>query len=97
MTGVQAAGHKVGPSGNYHEALPNHHLINELERLAEGNDFVRVLRRSSQLSTSASGTADPQGLVADLASFAQQGMFASLLSIEPLAAVQHPSADDQLI
>lgn len=79
------------------EMLSNTLLLDELDGLMTGNDFVRVMRRSSQLSVIANQTADPLGLVADLGSFAQQGAFASLLSMESLAAVKHRSADHQLI
>jgi len=85
-------------SGNsYCEILSNRLLIDELEGLMGGNDFVRVMRRSSQLSLIAGRTANQSGLVADLSSFAGNGSFASLVSMESLAAVKHRSADHQLI
>jgi glycosyltransferase involved in cell wall biosynthesis len=83
--------------GNNAETLSNSLLIGELEKLAGGSDFVKVLRRSAQLSTNASRTADPLGLVADLSSFAGCGAFASLVSMESLAAIKHCNADQQLI
>jgi glycosyltransferase involved in cell wall biosynthesis len=97
VSAVQILDRVSGAGENYDESLSNRHLIDELELLMMGNDFVRVMRRSSQLSMIASRSADPIGLVADLRSFAAHGAFASLLSMESLAAVKHRSADDQLI
>lgn len=79
------------------QPLSGDFLIAELERLMTGKDFVKVLRRSSQLSMSASSTTKPLELVANLTSFASYGAFASIVSMESLAAVNHPSADQQLI
>jgi len=62
-----------------------------------GDDFVRVLTRSFQLASIASRSADPQGLLVDLRSFAGRGAFASLLAMESIAAVKHRSADHLLI
>jgi hypothetical protein len=97
VSAVQIFDREHDPGGNYDESLSNNLLIDELERLMRGNDFVRVLRRSSQLAMIASRTADPLGLAADLGSFAQRGAFASLVSMELLAAVKHCSADHHLI
>jgi glycosyltransferase involved in cell wall biosynthesis len=97
VTAVQTVEREIDPKGNYRRVLSSNLLMGELEHLIEGNDFVRVLRRSSQLTVSASLVGDPSRLVADLRSFAQQGAFASLLSMESLAAVKHHSADHQLV
>ncbi|MFT5664542.1 MAG: glycosyltransferase involved in cell wall biosynthesis [Limisphaerales bacterium] len=94
---TQAVECKVDSGGNYRKALSGNLLIDELEGLLGGNDFVRILRGSSQLAIRASHADRPLGLVADLQSFAQQGAFASLLSMESFAAVKHRSADHQLI
>jgi glycosyltransferase involved in cell wall biosynthesis len=82
---------------DFGDTLSNNSLIDELESLLSGDDFVRVLRRSSQLAVISSRSDDPSKLVCKLAAFAQQGAFASLVSMESLAAVGHSSADDQLI
>ncbi|MFT5706651.1 MAG: glycosyltransferase involved in cell wall biosynthesis [Oceanospirillaceae bacterium] len=84
-------------STNHFEILPRKQIIEELECLMKGNDFVQALRGSSQLSISARQATDPLQLVADLTLFAQQNVFASLLAMESLAGVKHPSADQQLI
>lgn len=97
MSAVQVLKRESEAGGNYREVLSNNRLIGELESLLGGNDFVRVLRRSAQLSIIASRTADPLGLVADLRSFASRSAFASVVSMESLAAVNHCSADHQLI
>jgi glycosyltransferase involved in cell wall biosynthesis len=97
VSAVQVLDRESDPGENDSESLSNRLLIDELELLMRDNDFVRVMRRSSQLSMIASRSADPFGLVADLRSFAAHGAFASLLSMESLAAVKHRGADDQLI
>jgi glycosyltransferase involved in cell wall biosynthesis len=97
MSLLQAGELEVNTGENYSDGFSGNLLIDELECLIGGNDFVRMLRRSSQLSVSAGHSADPLGLAADLTSLAQQSSLASLLSMESLAAVQHPSADSQLI
>ncbi|MEH6607857.1 MAG: glycosyltransferase [Halioglobus sp.] len=97
MSAVPVRDRESDSGGDYSELLSNSLLIAELERLTRGNDFVRLLKRSSQLSTIASHTADPLGLVADLRSFASDGALASLVSMESLAAVKHSSADYQLV
>jgi glycosyltransferase involved in cell wall biosynthesis len=97
MSLLQASELEVDSGENHYDGFSGNLLIDELERLIGGNDFVRMLRRSAQLSVSARHSANPLGLVADLTSFAQQSSFASLLSMESLAAVKHPSADRQLI
>ncbi len=97
MSLLQAGELEVDTGESYYDGFSGNHLIAELECLIGGNDFVRMLRRSSQLSVSAGRTADPIGLAADLKSLAQHSALASLLSMESLAAVQHPSADRQLI
>jgi len=75
----------------------NTHLLAEFELLMGEDDFVRVMTRSSQLSSIASRAFDPLGLLTDLRSFARHGAFASLVSMESLAAVKHCNADHQLI
>jgi glycosyltransferase involved in cell wall biosynthesis len=97
VSAVQIRERERVPRGNYDEPLSNNLLIDELERLMTGNDFVGVLRRSSQLAMIAGRTADPLGLATDLGSFAQRGAFASVVSMESLAAVKHCSADHHLI
>jgi glycosyltransferase involved in cell wall biosynthesis len=97
VSAVQVVEREHDPGGNAREILSNNRIIGDLEGLMEGNDFVRVLSRSSQLSSTAGRTANPSGLAADLESFASRGAFASLLSMEALAAVKHRSADHQLI
>jgi glycosyltransferase involved in cell wall biosynthesis len=97
VSALESLEHESAAGGNHREVLSNSLLLDELGRLMTGNDFVRVMRRSSQLSVIASRTSDHLGLVADLRSFAQHGAFASLVSMESLAAVRHHSADDQLI
>jgi len=97
MYGVQVHERVNDSSEKCSEILSRDSIINELNSLMVGKDFVKILRRSSQLSTSARHVADPLRFVADLRSFSQQGAFASLLSMESLAAVEHPSADQQLI
>ena len=62
-----------------------------------GDDFVRILTRSAQLSSSASRSADPESLLVDLKSFSRRGAFASLLAMESIASVKHRSADNHLI
>jgi glycosyltransferase involved in cell wall biosynthesis len=79
------------------DTLPNHILIDELDSLLSGDDFVRVLRRSSQLAVISSRSDDPAKLVSELAMFSQRGAFASLVSMESLAAVNHPSVDQHLM
>lgn len=97
MSAVQVRNHESDSSNDECEALSNSLFLKELELLTRGDDFVRVLTRSSQLSSIASRSIDPQGLLVDLRSFARQGAFASLLSMEAIAAVKHCTADQQLI
>jgi glycosyltransferase involved in cell wall biosynthesis len=97
MSGAQVHDRVNNRGANYCEILSRNTIISELDSLMEGKDFVKILRRASQLSVSSGYVADPVRFVADLRSFSKQGAFASLLSMESLANVKHRSADQQLI
>ena len=92
MSAIQTDDRKLDAA----DTLPNHILIDELDSLLTGDDFVRVLRRSSQLAVISSRSDDPSKLVTELGIFSQRSAFASLVSMESLAEVNHPSADRQL-
>ena len=97
MSAVQLRNHKSDLTQDDFEILSNSSLLEELEFLMMGDDFVRILTRSAQLSSSASRSADPESLLVDLKSFSRRGAFASLLAMESIASVKHRSADNQLI
>ncbi len=97
MSAFQVLQSKISQSNIDSGKISASHLTDELDRLIAGNDFVRMLRRSSQLSITASLSDDPAKLVCDLSAFAQQSDFATVLSMESLASVKHNIADDQLV
>ena len=97
MSEVQLRNHESNLTRDNCVVLSNSGLLEELELLMMGDDFVRVLTRSVQLSSIASRSADPEGLLGDLKSFASRGSFASLLAMESIASDKHHSADNQLM
>ena len=62
MSAVQLRNHKSDLTQDDFEILSNSSLLEELEFLMMGDDFVRILTRSAQLSSIASRSADPESL-----------------------------------
>jgi glycosyltransferase involved in cell wall biosynthesis len=94
---VQVSNHESYAREDDCGVLSNSQLLDEFELLMRGDDFVRILTRSSQLASIANRSGDPLGLMVDLRAFSQRGAFPSLLAMESLAAVKHRNADQQLI
>jgi glycosyltransferase involved in cell wall biosynthesis len=97
MIDAGVLGSKVAPSAGCYEISPNRPYMDNLDALVASNDFIWALRRSAELADVAGRSAYPAALVRDLLSFADDGVFQTLLAIESLAVVRHDSSDEALI
>jgi hypothetical protein len=88
---------EVASSAGHQDTSPNRRSLDQLDELVGSNDFIRMLRRSAELSVVAGLSPAPAQLAHDLRSFADDGPLHAVLAIESLAVVPHDFSDEALI